>query len=40
MIAYNTQWLDALAVKTQSRKWYTSGLLSLTQLQEIEANFQ
>lgn len=40
MIAYNTQWLDALAVKTQSRKWHNSGLLSLTQLQEIEANFQ
>jgi uncharacterized membrane protein YgcG len=39
MIAYNTQWLDSLAVKEQARKWYYQGLISGTQLQTSESKF-
>ncbi|MDO1448128.1 hypothetical protein Q0590_17775 [Rhodocytophaga aerolata] len=40
MIAYNTQWLDALAIQRQSRNWYRKGLLSSIQLQEIQQKFE
>jgi hypothetical protein len=40
MIAYNTQWLDALAIQRQSKNWYRKGLLSSIQLQEIQQKFE
>lgn len=40
MIAYNPQWLDALAVRKQSRKWYNKGLLSGIEIQAIQEKFQ
>lgn len=39
MIAYNTQWLDALSVKEQAGKWYKKGLITQPQWQEIQARF-
>jgi hypothetical protein len=39
MIAYNTQWLDWLAVRTQARKWTNQQLLSPEQWQSVDSRF-
>jgi uncharacterized membrane protein (DUF485 family) len=39
MIAYNTQWLDALSVKAQAGKWFKKGWISAGQWQYIQHTF-
>jgi hypothetical protein len=39
MIAYNTNWLDALRVKTTASTWHTQGLLSDEKWQAIQEHY-
>ncbi len=39
MIAYNTNWLDALLTKDSARKWHEKGLLSAEKWKAIEGHY-
>ncbi len=38
-IAYNTQWLDALRIRKQARRWQQKGWITPEQLQAIQAQY-
>ncbi len=38
-IAYNTQWLDALAIREQARRWQKKGLITPEQWQAVQTQY-